>query len=59
MSISTSRFRTTWRAGVRTEDYALTLDRGLRPREVTVRFNWGINSVPQERIAEIEFVPKD
>lgn len=44
---------------VRTEDYALTLDRGLRPREVTVRFNWGINSVPQERIAEIEFVPKD
>lgn len=44
---------------VRTDDYALTLDRGLRPREVTVRFNWGINSVPQERIAEIEFVPKD
>lgn len=44
---------------VRTEDYALTLDRGLRPREVTVRFNWGINSVPQERIAEIEFVPKE
>ena len=44
---------------VRTEDYALTLDRGLRPREVTVRFNWGINSVSQERIAEIEFVPKD
>ena len=44
---------------VRTDDYALTLDRGLRPREVTVRFNWDINSVPQERIAEIEFVPKD
>lgn len=44
---------------VRTDDYALTLDRGLRPREVTVRFNWGINSVPQERIAEIEFVPKE
>lgn len=44
---------------VRTDDYALTLDRGLRPREVTVRFNWGINSVPQEHIAEIEFVPKE
>lgn len=44
---------------VRTEDYALTLDHGLRPREVTVRFNWDINSVPQERIAEIEFVPKE
>lgn len=44
---------------VRTDDYALTLDRGLRPREVTVRFNWDINSVPQERIAEIEFVPKE
>lgn len=24
-----------------------------------MRFNWGINSVPQERIAEIEFVPKE
>lgn len=44
---------------VRTDDYALTLDRGVRPREVTIRFNWGINSVPQERIAEIEFVPKE
>ena len=41
---------------VRTEDYALTLDRGLRPREVTVRFNWGINS-GDERSAEVSFVP--
>ena len=44
---------------VTADDYALTLDRGLRPRQVKIRFKWGINSKPQERLAEIEFVPKD
>jgi len=34
------------------------LDRGIRPREVTVRFNWGINSRPEDRIAEVKFIPK-
>ena len=36
---------------------ALVLDRGSRPREVTVKFDWQVNSVPMERIAEVEFVP--
>ena len=35
----------------------LELDRGSRPREVTVKFDWQINSMPMERIAEVEFVP--
>lgn len=44
---------------VKTDQYNVVLNRGLRPREVTVRFIWGINSIPQERIAEISFVPTD
>ena len=40
-------------------DYKVELDRGLRPREVTVRFNWGINSRDTERNAGVKFRPKD
>ena len=40
------------------ESYHLTLDRGARPREVTVRFNWDINTSPRERLAEVAFRPK-
>lgn len=40
-------------------DYKVELDRGLRPREVTVRFNWGINSRDIERNAVVKFRPKD
>ena len=36
---------------------ALVLDRGSRPREVTVKFDWQVNSMPEARIAEVEFVP--
>lgn len=36
---------------------ALTLDRGARPREVTIKFDWQVNSMPMERIAEVKFVP--
>ena len=39
--------------------YKVELDRGLRPREVTVRFNWGINSRDIERNAVVKFRPKD
>ncbi len=35
------------------------LDRGVRPREVTLRFNWIVSSLPEERTAEIRFEPKD
>ncbi len=40
------------------DSYHLTLDRGVRPREVTVRFNWDINTSPRERLAEVAFRPK-
>lgn len=35
----------------------LELDRGARPREVSVRFDWKVNSRDTERIADIEFRP--
>ena len=41
------------------EDYTLTLNRGLRPRQTTVRFRWDINTVPEERLAEVTFTPKN
>ena len=40
------------------ESYRLDLNRGVRPREVTVRFNWDINTSPRERLAEVAFRPK-
>ena len=39
------------------EAYKLNLDRGIRPREVKVRFNWKINNSANVRLADIEFVP--
>ena len=39
------------------EAYKLDLDRGIRPREVKVRFNWKINNSAMERLADIQFVP--
>ena len=40
------------------EKYEFNLNRGVRPREVTLRFNWEINTSPRERIAEVVFKPK-
>ena len=37
--------------------YQLNLDRGIRPREVKVRFNWKINNSADVRLTDIEFVP--
>ena len=45
--------KTSW---VKFDRYDVALDHGLRPREVTIRFNWGINS-GDERSAEVSFVP--
>ena len=39
--------------------YQHNLDRGIRPREVKVRFNWKINNSASVRLADIEFVPTD
>ena len=38
--------------------YQLDLNRGVRPREVKVRFNWKINNSAEVRLADIKFVPK-
>lgn len=38
---------------------SLSLDHGARPRTVKVRFNWAMNTVDQNRVAEIQFVPKN
>ena len=42
---------------INVEKGELVFDRGLRPREVNLRINWGINSIPEDRIAEITFEP--
>ena len=39
--------------------YQLNLNRGARPREVKVRFNWKINNSAELRLADIKFVPKE
>ncbi len=35
------------------------LDRGARPREVTVKFEWQVSSKPWERLAGVKFKPVD
>jgi hypothetical protein len=37
----------------------LKLDREARPRKVTVRLDWAINSTDKQRIADINFIPED
>lgn len=37
----------------------LKLDREARPRKVTVRLDWLVNSTDKERIADISFLPED
>ncbi|MBQ9722538.1 MAG: hypothetical protein IJV84_03345 [Bacteroidales bacterium] len=37
----------------------LNLDRGARPREAKVRFDWKVNSRDVERVADIRFEPKE
>lgn len=44
---------------LRNKNYSLNLNRGVRPRKVDVEFEWNINTLPEERTAEIRFVPKD
>lgn len=39
------------------ESYNLDLNRGVRPREVKVRFNWKINNQAKERLADVKFLP--
>ena len=37
----------------------LNLDRGSRPREAVVRFDWKVNSRDAERVADVVFQPKE
>ena len=37
----------------------LNLDRGARPREAVIRFDWKVNSRDVERIADVVFQPKE
>ena len=41
------------------KSYKVDLNRGLRPREVNIRFDWGINSRDTIRLADVQFVPKE
>ena len=41
------------------ESYNLNLNRGVRPRDVKVRFNWKVNNQAKERFAKVKFVPKE
>ncbi len=38
--------------------YSVNLDRGVRPRRVKLKFEWKVNSLPWERIADISFTPR-
>ena len=38
-------------------DFDLNLDRGSRPRTVKLRIDWESNNRPEERLAEVRFVP--
>ncbi len=40
------------------EEYTLTLDRGARPRTTRLRFNWKMNSQPEERVAKLHLTAK-
>lgn len=42
-----------------TENTEVDLERGARPRTVTVRFDWRMNVEPETRVAKISFVPKN
>lgn len=41
------------------KSYNLNLNRGIRPRQVEVEFEWDINTQPNERNAEVKFIPKN
>lgn len=40
------------------EDVKIELDKGARPRNAKLRFDWKMNTAPQERMAEIRLIPE-
>ena len=43
---------------LKNKKYTVELPRGNRPRQVTIDFEWDINTSDKERVAEVSFVPK-
>ena len=41
------------------ERVSVELDKGARPRTAKLRFDWKMNTVPQERVAEIKLIPEN
>ena len=41
------------------ENVAVELDKGARPRTAKLRFDWKMNTVPDVRVAEIKLIPQD
>lgn len=44
-------------AWVSTETTQIELDRGARPRTAKIRFDWRMNTEPEQRVAKINFIP--
>lgn len=44
---------------LKNKSYEVKLNRGIRPRQVKIDFEWDINTQPNERIAEVSFRPKN
>lgn len=43
---------------LKTSKDKLVLDREARPRNVTVHFEWNINTTPEEKVAKVQFKPR-
>ena len=41
------------------DDYELDLNRGMRPRTTRIRFDWKMNSAPEERVETLRFISDD
>ena len=41
------------------ESVSVELDKGARPRTAKLRFDWKMNTVPEQRVAEIKLIPED
>ena len=40
------------------ESVSVELDKGARPRTAKLRFDWKMNTVPEQRVAEIKLIPE-
>ena len=41
------------------ESVSIDLDKGARPRTAKLRFDWKMNTVPEQRVAEVKLIPED